>query len=158
MPSQPRRRSLALILACTLAIGPVLAAPPPWAEGGGKPQGQDQWQPPNRHGKAAKHSRYFDTHHREVVRSYFDEQFRAGGCPPGLAKKHNGCLPPGQAKKWALGYRLPSDVTYYPLPPDLVVQLGPPPQGERYVRVASDILLVTIGSMIVLDAIQDMGR
>jgi hypothetical protein len=22
-----------------------------------------------------------------------------GGCPPGLAKKHNGCLPPGQAKK-----------------------------------------------------------
>jgi hypothetical protein len=23
----------------------------------------------------------------------------AAGCPPGLAKKHNGCLPPGQAKK-----------------------------------------------------------
>jgi len=22
-----------------------------------------------------------------------------GNCPPGLAKKHNGCLPPGQAKK-----------------------------------------------------------
>lgn len=22
-----------------------------------------------------------------------------GGCPPGLAKKHNGCLTPGQAKK-----------------------------------------------------------
>jgi len=22
-----------------------------------------------------------------------------GGCPPGLAKKHNGCMPPGQAKK-----------------------------------------------------------
>ena len=22
-----------------------------------------------------------------------------GGCPPGLAKKRNGCLPPGQAKK-----------------------------------------------------------
>lgn len=22
-----------------------------------------------------------------------------GGCPPGLAKKNNGCLPPGQAKK-----------------------------------------------------------
>ena len=22
-----------------------------------------------------------------------------GGCPPGLAKKHNGCLPPGQARK-----------------------------------------------------------
>jgi len=22
-----------------------------------------------------------------------------GSCPPGLAKKHNGCMPPGQAKK-----------------------------------------------------------
>src|SRR4051794_23306330 len=25
--------------------------------------------------------------------------YGAGGCPHGLAKKHNGCLPPGQAKK-----------------------------------------------------------
>src|SRR4249919_2071245 len=36
-----------------------------------------------------------------------------GGCPPGLAKKHNGCLPPGQAKKlyggqhWQSGYGSP---------------------------------------------------
>jgi hypothetical protein len=28
-----------------------------------------------------------------------------GGCPPGLAKKHNGCLPPGQAKKLYRGQR-----------------------------------------------------
>jgi hypothetical protein len=28
-----------------------------------------------------------------------------GGCPPGLAKKHNGCLPPGQARKLARGQR-----------------------------------------------------
>jgi len=28
-----------------------------------------------------------------------------GGCPPGLAKKHNGCMPPGQAKKLARGQR-----------------------------------------------------
>ena len=26
-------------------------------------------------------------------------QAGAAGCPPGLAKKQNGCLPPGQAKK-----------------------------------------------------------
>lgn len=25
--------------------------------------------------------------------------YGVGGCPPGLAKKHNGCMPPGQAKK-----------------------------------------------------------
>ena len=28
---------------------------------------------------------------------------RDGGCPPGLAKKENGCLPPGQARKLASG-------------------------------------------------------
>ena len=26
------------------------------------------------------------------------------GCPPGLAKKNNGCMPPGQARKAALGF------------------------------------------------------
>jgi hypothetical protein len=31
-----------------------------------------------------------------------------GGCPPGLAKKHNGCLPPGQAKKLYRGEHFPS--------------------------------------------------
>ena len=25
--------------------------------------------------------------------------YGVGGCPPGLARKHNGCMPPGQAKK-----------------------------------------------------------
>ena len=33
----------------------------------------------------------------------FDRRFAGNGlidgCPPGLAKKHNGCMPPGQAKK-----------------------------------------------------------
>ena len=28
-----------------------------------------------------------------------------GGCPPGLAKKHNGCMPPGQARKLLRGQR-----------------------------------------------------
>lgn len=28
-----------------------------------------------------------------------------GGCPPGLAKKNNGCMPPGQAKKLYRGQR-----------------------------------------------------
>jgi hypothetical protein len=33
-----------------------------------------------------------------------------GGCPPGLAKKGNGCLPPGQAKKlYGIGDRVPRD-------------------------------------------------
>ena len=28
-----------------------------------------------------------------------------GGCPHGLAKKHNGCMPPGQARKLSRGQR-----------------------------------------------------
>jgi len=36
--------------------------------------------------------------------------YGAGGCPPGLAKKHNGCMPPGQAKKlYNVGQRWPGD-------------------------------------------------
>jgi hypothetical protein len=34
--------------------------------------------------------------------------YGAGGCPPGLAKKHNGCMPPGQVKKlYRVGQRFP---------------------------------------------------
>ena len=47
-----------------------------------------------------------------------------GHCPPGLAKKNNGCLPPGQAKKlFNVGQRLPygynSYTPYGSLPPYL---------------------------------------
>jgi hypothetical protein len=49
--------------------------------------------------------------------------YGVGGCPPGLAKKHNGCLPPGQAKKlyrgdrWRSGYG--SLYAYRQIPYDL---------------------------------------
>jgi hypothetical protein len=33
--------------------------------------------------------------------------YGVGGCPPGLAKKQNGCMPPGQAKKLLRGQRFP---------------------------------------------------
>ena len=36
---------------------------------------------------------------RNVVRTYYRTEYAAGRCPPGLAKKNNGCLPPGQAKR-----------------------------------------------------------
>ncbi|WP_300975424.1 hypothetical protein [Sphingomonas sp. LHG3406-1] len=34
------------------------------------------------------------------------------GCPPGLAKKNNGCLPPGQAKKLGVGQRYADSYGY----------------------------------------------
>jgi hypothetical protein len=57
-----------------------------------------------------------------------------------------------------MGRPLPRDVVYYTVPPAVVVKLGAPPPGHRYVRVAADILLITIGTPIVVDAIQDLGR
>ena len=55
------------------------------------------------------------------------------GCPPGLAKKHNGCLPPGQA--WRIGQRAPwnSDryVDYRSLP-SYYRDRYPDASGQRY--------------------------
>jgi len=160
---------LALLIAGILAAGPALADKPAWAGGDDKQdkkekhekgQGRDR-------DKASDHDKdrqgrtgdgHFIDRHRVVVREYYGERFRAGKCPPGLAKKHNGCMPPGQAKKWQVGRPLPRDVVYYNLPPALVVQLGQPPPGHRYVRVAADILLIAVGTGMVVDAIQDMNR
>ncbi|MGB4466953.1 MAG: RcnB family protein [Azovibrio sp.] len=101
---------------------------------------------------------YFHADKRVVVRDYFDHEIRSGHCPPGLAKKHNGCQPPGQARKWRKGYPLPRDVVYYDLPEALIIQLGRPPASHRYVRVGADILLIAIGSGMVVDAIEDLGN
>jgi Ni/Co efflux regulator RcnB len=67
-------------------------------------------------------------------------------------------MPPGQAKKWAIGRPLPRDVIYYEVPPQLVVKIGTPPVGYKYVRVASDLLLIAAGTGMVIDAVQDLGR
>ena len=39
--------------------------------------------------------------------AYYGNPVRIDGCPPGLAAKNNGCLPPGQARKW-VGQRVPA--------------------------------------------------
>lgn len=101
--------------------------------------------------------RFFIDRHRTVIHDYYHDQYRSGHCPPGLAKKHNGCMPPGQAKKWGIGRPLPRDVVFYDLPPTVVMNIGYPPPGYRFVRVASDILMIAIGTGIVTDAIYDLS-
>jgi Ni/Co efflux regulator RcnB len=101
---------------------------------------------------------YFQPHQREAAREYFGRSENRGFCPPGLAKKGNGCMPPGQARKWRAGYPLPSGLVYYEVPRSVVLTLGIPPQGYRYVRVASDILLIAVGTSMVVDAIEDLVR
>ena len=147
--------ALAVAIAGILAIAPALAEKPSWA-GGGK---ADRDERTDRRGDQKGERRdHFEDQHRVMVREYYSEHDRKGHCPPGLAKKHNGCMPPGQAKKWHIGQPLARNVIYYEVPRSLVVQIGLPPTGYRYVRVASDILLMAIGTGMVIDAIQDLGR
>jgi hypothetical protein len=148
MNSRLRITQAALVLGVALALGsaPALAEKPDWA-GEGKGQG-----------KGKGRAKHFDQDKRSYVRSYYEEEFRGGFCPPGLAKKHNGCMPPGQAKKWRMGHPLPQDVVIYDVPPALVVRIGVPPAGYKYVRVASDILMIAVGTRMVADAITDLGR
>lgn len=95
---------------------------------------------------------------RGAIYGYYRPLYAAGDCPPGLAKKNNGCLPPGQAKKlWTVGYPLPAGVVYYPLPGVLLAQLSPAPSGYQYVRVANDILMMAIGTSLIVSAVADLG-
>ena len=148
------------VLLAGLSAGGAWADKPDWA-GQGKPSKGDKErhegrQPEGRQGAEMRHG--FNDDSRRFVNDYYGSQFRKGKCPPGLAKKHNGCMPPGQARKWHVGRPLPRDVVYYLVPQPLVVQIGMPPSGYRYVRVASDILMIAIGTGMVVDAIQDLGR
>ena len=79
--------------------------------------------------------------------------YGAGGCPPGLAKKNNGCLPPGQAKKlYNIGQRFPTGYghnwNYNQIPYDLRQQYGFDPRynyhyGDGYLyRVDPKTMLI----------------
>jgi Ni/Co efflux regulator RcnB len=67
-------------------------------------------------------------------------------------------MPPGKYKKWKKGRPLSRTVIYHDLPPAIIVEIGVPPRGHKYVRVAADILLIAVGTGIVVDAIEDLGR
>lgn len=137
------------------AAGQVAAEKPEWAGKGHGKKHQEQEQ------TAAVEIRlggYFGEQQRRAASDYYETEGRKGRCPPGLAKKNNGCQPPGQAKKWKLGRPLERDVAYYPVPNEVVVRIGLPPAGYRYVRVLNDVLMIAVGTNMVVDAIEDLMR
>jgi len=100
---------------------------------------------------------YFDDNRMQHIRHYYTEsKHRGKHCPPGLKKKHDRCEPPSHEKKWHKGERLSRDVIYYDLPHALLVELGHVPAGQKIVRVGRDVLLISIGTGMVLDALQDL--
>jgi hypothetical protein len=172
---------VALARAPPVGAAPALGAPPPWA-GGGKHGdaggGEDRHerkaksalddradpraQGGNDVGKGAHYARkplapgvYFDNGNRDAVRRYYASH-PPKPCPPGLAKKNNGCLPPGQAKNWQIGQPLPATVVVQPVPQPILVSLPKVPPGHKYVQVAGDILLIAVGSKMVVDGINGL--
>jgi Ni/Co efflux regulator RcnB len=163
---------MALAVAAALGLGaaPAFADKPSWAGNGNGKGGKSEKSYKHKeddHKKRHdderrewehKHGKHFRDHDRKVAHNYYrDAYHKSKHCPPGLAKKHNGCVPPGLAKKWHYGRPLPREVIYYEVPRALVIELPPPPSGYKYVRVASDILMIAVGTGMVVDAIEDMG-
>jgi Ni/Co efflux regulator RcnB len=151
-----------LTIAAAAMAGPVFADKPDWAgrdRGNGHERNNDRGERGDRgQGDRERGRPGFDEARRQRVHEYYAREMKRGHCPPGLRKKHNGCMPPGQARKWKVGERLPKDVAYHDLTPQLRVEVGVPPAGYRYVQVANDILMIAAGTGMVVDAINDLGR
>ena len=95
----------------------------------------------------------------DVVRTYYRSEYAAGRCPPGLAKKDNGCMPPGQVNRaWVIGQPLPPQIVYEPMPRVLWTQLTPPPYGYEYVRVADDIVLMSTTTRVIAGLLGNLGN
>ncbi len=163
------KTALALAFAGMFAAGPASADNDSKGNKGGKGHPQQRHDNDDRKGdhKGGKgnddrrgewRDHRFQDNHRMAARDYYDRNYRGSRCPPGLAKKNNGCVPPGLARKWQQGHSLPRNVTYYSVPQPLVLQLGQPPAGYQYVRVSSDILLMEMATRMIVDSILDLGR
>ncbi len=97
------------------------------------------WGPPDGHFYGGHHAtKHYDKHYKKHCKKHYKHY-----------KKHY---------KWRRGYPLPSDVIFHELSHRMVRHLGRPPAGHRYVRVAQDILLITIGTGMVVDAVYDLNN
>jgi len=116
------RMKQALLLAGAVALGiasPAVAKP---GNGHGQGHGQNFGYGYENHGQGSQYG------------------YGIGGCPPGLAKKNNGCMPPGQFRKQqqqlAVGQRLPLGYAqpygYNQIPYDYRSQYNLNPYGNYY--------------------------
>jgi len=141
--------------------------PPAERSGGGGGGGDhDEWNDDRDHHEGDRDEwehdhrddwRRFSDSDRRWWRDYWRDQYSHGHCPPGLAKKHNGCLPPGQAKKrYAIGRPLPPGVVVVAVPSYLLGRLPPIERGYRYGMVDGDLVKLAIGTSLVVDAMNGL--
>lgn len=158
-PFRPPRLLAALSL--LLGLGALAATTDRYAENAHRPRHMaphpaGQGMPARHMDRATPGAVQFNMAQQHAAMAYFAEPEHQGFVPPGLARK--GGMPPGQVRQWQRGQALPAGVVTYALPRPLELALGPPPAGHRYVRVATDILLLAVGSRVVVDAMEGLVR
>ena len=158
------RRLVVLVMALSLSQPLSVFAQKPDKPGKpDKPQKTEQAQKPDKpQGKPEPGGQVtvvFSGTQREAARQYFVQKHGRGNCPPGLDKKQNGCLPPGQAKKrYAIGHPLPPGIVVVDLPPELIVRIGAAPAGYRYGILDGDVVKLALGTLLVVDAIEGLVK
>ncbi|MDP9163191.1 MAG: hypothetical protein M3N06_03735 [Pseudomonadota bacterium] len=98
-----------LIFSIAAAAIALSATPALSADRGGHGHGDREWQHGgNDRGDWRDGDRRYDRNRYGYRSSYRH-------CPPGLARKHNGCMPPGQYRhaRWSRGQRLPQGYNGY---------------------------------------------
>jgi hypothetical protein len=121
----------------------------PGSHGGGKSNAATGGTGP---GKGQGQAKKFDSSQRAAITSWYRDSYtRDGNCPPGLAKKGNGCQPPGQAKRWSAGSTLPGDVYIAPVPSGLRAVLAPPLAGYEYGWIDGGVALYSVHTRVVVD-------
>jgi hypothetical protein len=96
----------------------------------------------------------FTSRERDLFKSWAIAEYGRGKCPPGLAKKEDGCLPRGAPRKrYMVGLALPPSTVIAPVPLDLTGRVGTPAVGYRYGMIDGDLVKLDLARGIVLDAI-----
>jgi hypothetical protein len=89
---------------------------------------------------------------RSAIQDYYRRN-GPPGCPPGLAKKNNGCMPPGQVKKHYRNETLGPGIVIQGLPPRLLELLMPPPPGYGWGYVDGDVMLYALATRLIVDLV-----
>ena len=156
-----------------LAIASLLMAGPAFAKdksddhgnGGGKHGNKHSQKNEDKNEKKAekrereeiKQGAYFNDQQRAYARQYYSTTYSDGKrCPPGLAKKNNGCMPPGQVQDLVIGQPIPTNVKVYQVAQPVIQKLPPAPVGYRYERIGGDIVLVQQQNNIIVDVIKGL--
>lgn len=153
---------VAISLVVSFGAAPSALAEPPSHAGKGKAKHDKAHEDAKHSGRKGQNGRHgggtgstakIETEDRVRIQAYFGDGYGQRDCPPGLAKKNNGCVPPGQAKKYARGDVVPGNIQLVVLPAELEVRLRPLPSGYVYRRVDGDVLVVAEAARKVIDIV-----